>query len=86
MPIKHDRSRSIVMRRLQLASASSLLALAAYSAAYAGGQTSPESGSTAVEEVVVTGLRGSLQRNLDAKRSASGVVDVISAEDIGKFP
>ena len=37
-------------------------------------------------EVVVTGLRGSLQRNLDIKRTSSGVVDVISAEDIGKFP
>jgi TonB-dependent receptor len=37
-------------------------------------------------EVIVTGLRGSLQRNLDIKRTSSGVVDVISAEDIGKFP
>ncbi|KRC82206.1 TonB-dependent receptor [Sphingomonas sp. Root241] len=38
------------------------------------------------DEIVVTGIRGSLQRNLDAKREASGVVDVISSEDIGKFP
>ena len=38
------------------------------------------------DEIVVTGLRGSLQRNLDLKRTSSGVVDVISAEDIGKFP
>lgn len=38
------------------------------------------------DEIVVTGLRGSLQRNLDIKRESSGVVDVISAEDIGKFP
>lgn len=38
------------------------------------------------EEIIVTGLRGSLQRNLDIKRESSGVVDVISAEDIGKFP
>ncbi|QAY76449.1 TonB-dependent receptor [Sphingosinicella sp. BN140058] len=37
-------------------------------------------------EIVITGLRGSLQRNLDLKRTSSGVVDVISAEDIGKFP
>ncbi|MGC1302719.1 MAG: TonB-dependent receptor, partial [Caulobacteraceae bacterium] len=35
---------------------------------------------------MVTGLRGSLQRNLDIKRDASGIVDAISAEDIGKFP
>ncbi|WP_271299562.1 TonB-dependent receptor [Sphingomonas sp. CV7422] len=38
------------------------------------------------EDIVVVGLRGSLQRNLDLKRTSSGVVDVISAEDIGKFP
>jgi TonB-dependent receptor len=40
----------------------------------------------AVEEVVVTGIRASLQRSMDQKREAVGVVDVISAEDIGKFP
>lgn len=39
-----------------------------------------------VEEVVVTGIKGSLQRSMDVKREAKGVVDAISAEDIGKFP
>src|SRR6185312_10680492 len=39
-----------------------------------------------VESVTVTGLIGSLQRNLDIKRNAAGLVDAISAEDIGKFP
>ena len=34
----------------------------------------------------VTGLISSLQRNLDIKRDADGLVDAISAEDIGKFP
>ncbi|RIA37451.1 TonB-dependent receptor [Hephaestia caeni] len=38
------------------------------------------------ETIVVTGIRGSLQRNLDIKRDAAGVVDAISSEDIGKFP
>ena len=38
------------------------------------------------EEVIVTGIRASLQRSMDVKREASGVVDSISAEDIGKFP
>ena len=36
--------------------------------------------------VVVTGLRGSLQKSLNVKKNAVGVVDAISAEDIGKFP
>ena len=39
-----------------------------------------------LEEVVVTGIRGSLQRSMDIKRDALGVVDAITAEDIGKFP
>lgn len=39
-----------------------------------------------VEEVVVTGIKASLQRAMDIKRDAKGVVDAISAEDIGKFP
>ncbi|WP_303831118.1 TonB-dependent receptor [Asticcacaulis taihuensis] len=36
--------------------------------------------------VVVTGIRGSLQRSMNIKRNATGVVDAISAEDIGKYP
>ena len=40
----------------------------------------------AVEEVVVTGIRGSLRQALDLKRETSGVMDAISSEDIGKFP
>ncbi len=48
---------------------------------------SPSSSGEASEaEIIVTGLRNSLQRNLDIKRTATGVVDAISAEDIGKFP
>ena len=36
--------------------------------------------------VVVQGIRGSLERAMDIKRDSNGVVDAISAEDIGKFP
>jgi TonB-dependent receptor len=39
-----------------------------------------------LEEVVVTGIRSSLQRSMDVKRDGQGVVDAISAEDIGKMP
>lgn len=39
-----------------------------------------------LEEVVVTGIRGSIKRAQDIKRDASGVVDSIAAEDLGKFP
>jgi TonB-dependent receptor len=45
-----------------------------------------EQASDELEEVVVTGLRGSLKASMEIKRDATGVVDAISAEDIGKFP
>ena len=45
-----------------------------------------EQSSADLEEVIVTGLRGSLKASMETKRDATGVVDAISAEDIGKFP
>ena len=40
----------------------------------------------AIEEVVVTGIRGSLQSSISMKRNSDVIVDGISAEDIGVFP
>ena len=42
--------------------------------------------SDQIETVVVTGIRGSLQRSLDIKRESLGLTDAITMEDIGKFP
>ncbi len=42
--------------------------------------------SEEIDEVVVTGIRGSLKASMNMKREAVGVVDAINAEDIGKFP
>ena len=39
-----------------------------------------------LEEVVVTGIRASMESNMNIKRNATGVVEAITAEDIGKFP
>ncbi|MEZ0496067.1 TonB-dependent receptor [Sphingomonas sp. IW22] len=52
----------------------------------AEGNAVPSADAAATQDIIVTGIRGSLQRNLDIKRTSPGVVDVISAEDIGKFP
>lgn len=41
---------------------------------------------TDIEEVVVTGIRASLRESLETKREAVGVVDALTAEDVGKFP
>jgi len=42
--------------------------------------------ATDLDTVVVTGIRNSLSQAMDIKRDSAGVVDAISAEDIGKFP
>src|SRR5436305_1994822 len=63
-------------RKLLLAAASSAIALAIASPVAA--QETPaaaDSPSTTEQDIVVTGIRASLQRNLDVKRTASGVVD-----------
>ncbi|NVK55417.1 MAG: TonB-dependent receptor [Alteromonadaceae bacterium] len=39
-----------------------------------------------VEKIEVRGVRGSLSQSMNVKRQSSGVVDAISAEDMGKFP
>ncbi len=38
------------------------------------------------DEIVITGIKASLQASMDLKKNAVGVVDAISAEDIGKMP
>jgi TonB-dependent receptor len=45
-----------------------------------------EEPSTELEEVVVSGIRASLEASMDLKRNAAGVVDAITAEDMGDFP
>ncbi len=40
----------------------------------------------AVDNVVVTGIRASIESAISVKRNAEGVVEAISAEDIGKLP
>lgn len=39
-----------------------------------------------LDEVVVSGIRSSLRESLETKRGAAAVLDVITSEDIGKFP
>src|SRR5690606_31692966 len=39
-----------------------------------------------LDRVGVTGIRASLQQALDTKRNSDAIVDVITAEDVGKIP
>jgi iron complex outermembrane recepter protein len=45
-----------------------------------------DSATADAEDVIVTGIRRSLAASIEAKRQSSVVADIISAEDIGKFP
>jgi TonB-dependent receptor len=45
-----------------------------------------EAAEEEIEVIQVTGIMSSLTRSSALKRDASGVMDVISAEDMGKFP
>ena len=47
---------------------------------------SPAIAQDEIEEIVVTGIRGSLMSSMNTKRAAKGVVDAITSEDIGQFP
>ena len=46
----------------------------------------PAARDDTVEEVVVTGFRAAIESAIALKRSETGVVDAIKAEDIAKFP
>lgn len=72
-----------MFKRNKLADA---IATVLVSTAACGATTTALAQDGTLEEVIVTGIRGSLQRSMDIKRDSAGVVDAISAEDIGKFP
>lgn len=65
-----------------------LLALSTGLPVYAAQQQQPAANATEekVEVIEIKGIRGSLIRSMDIKREANGVVDAISAEEMGKFP
>ena len=64
----------------------SLLVLLPFSINLLAQEDEEKAEEAAVEEVVVTGIRSSLKNAIDIKRKNVGVVDAITAEDIGKFP
>jgi TonB-dependent receptor len=82
IPIGRPGSATL-LRRILVGGASTLV-LGAVSAPALAQQTGQQEPQTDV--VVITGIRASLERAMDIKREADGVVDAISAEDIGKFP
>lgn len=66
------------------ATISMLLGATALSPVYA--QEADDDANDNVEVIQVSGIRGSMARSQDIKRDSSGIVDAISAEEMGKFP
>jgi len=62
-----------------------VIALVAASHAQAQAQES-KTGATPDNTVVVTGFRASLNNALNIKKESDGIIDIIKAEDISKFP
>ncbi|RYG11582.1 MAG: TonB-dependent receptor, partial [Caulobacteraceae bacterium] len=52
----------------------------------AGAAMAQDQDATTVDEVVVTGIRASILESIGTKRNANAIVDVVTAEDVGKFP
>jgi TonB-dependent receptor len=75
-------------RRTMLLGASMLAALPVAALAQTAPTPSAQASqdATTVEEIIVTGFRGSLIQATNAKRESTGFTDSIFAEDIGKFP
>ncbi|HEY2628869.1 MAG TPA: TonB-dependent receptor, partial [Usitatibacter sp.] len=64
----------------------SLMAVATAHAQQAPTPADPPKTPEAKESVIVNGYRASIDSALNAKREDNGIVDVIKAEDIAKFP
>lgn len=69
-----------------IAAAVSVTLLATAFAAQAQQADADKKENKQLEQVVVTGIRASLQQSLNQKRQAESLVEVITAEDVGKMP
>ena len=65
---------------------SSILAASISTQLVAAEENLLENNNDEVEVIEVKGIKGSLIRSMNVKREMSGVVDAISAEEMGKFP
>lgn len=75
MGVKPNRFK----RKLLAASISSCMAAS-------GGAIAQDNSNSMVEEVIVRGIKSSLERSLDIKRESIQIVEAITADDIGKMP
>ena len=74
------------MHRTSLSGAIAIALAAAVVPASAFAQQATEADATTLDGVQVTGYRYAIEKSLDQKREANAIIDVVNAEDIGKFP
>lgn len=72
-----SKAQPLLKKRVLALSISSLVAFSA---------NAQESDNKIVEEVIVRGIKSSLQQSLDIKRDSTQIVEAITADDIGKMP
>lgn len=79
--------RTQVTRRARLLGGAALgAALLAVAGGAQGQSQEPQEDTTEIGEVIVTGIRSSIESSIAEKRSNSSIVEVVTAEDIGKLP
>ena len=83
--VPNDRLRTLI-HTICLGGASTLSLTAVSMPSQAADAAAATGTSEELSEITVTGIRASLQQSLDIKKNSDGIVDAISAEDIGKFP
>jgi len=79
------QARSSLSTAIAFALTTAMLPVAAF-AQQAEGTPSAAPTATNLDAVQVTGYRYSIEKSLDQKRNANAIVEVITAEDVSKFP
>lgn len=80
--------RSQVTRRVRLLAGAALgvVGLLAFAGSASAQDAPQEQEATEIDEVIVTGIRSSIESSIATKRNNSSIVEVVTAEDIGKLP
>ena len=65
--------------------AASIALIAAFGTGTVNAQTQSDDDEV-IEEIITTGIRGSIQRAIDFKQSSNAIVEAVSADDLGRLP
>lgn len=82
------RARRAVLRLSPVAAGATamLMSMATHAQQAAGPSTQPAAPADAAQTITVTGIRRGIENAINVKKNADGVVEAVSAEDIGKLP